>query len=244
MNTQYVQKHFLRWPQLIKEKALAIYVYGSVARNDNDENSDCDILVCVDDCSEAEYSQLKSSVQYVEKHYKYEFAFYQISTLKAMWQKGSYFLWHIKTEGILLYQKDNSVQLLLENLPQYQGTFDDLCEYSEILDDIRGSIEEDNVTFEYDLSILATLARNICIATCYMIGQMDFGRIGPVVKCTQLWKEDFPFSLSEYMELYEYRLVIARGKYVNTCPPTKAYMVFWYEKISYLLDLAFSLCQL
>ncbi len=243
MNIQYVKEHFPSWPQLIRDKAIAIYIYGSVARSDNDADSDCDILVCIDNCLDEEYCKLKSSVHYLQKDHKYEFAFYQISALEVMCRKGSYFLWHIKSEGVLLYQRNDSVQLLLDNLPPYHGTLADLCEYSEILDDIKLSIEEDQTAFKYDLSVLATLARNICIASCYLIGQMDFGRITPVSKCMQFWKDDFPFSLSEYTELYVYRFANARSRPQSTCLPSKNYMLSWYKRIDVLLNLALSLCR-
>lgn len=244
MNIQEVKKHFISWPKLIKEKAISIYIYGSVARNDNDAESDCDILVCIDDCSNEEYHQLKAAVQELQEVYKYEFSFYQLSVLQAMCQKGSYFLWHIKTEGVLLYQRDSSIEALLNNLCTYTGTLNDLLEYSEILNDIKISIEEDELTFEYDLSVLATLARNICIASCFLIGQMDFGRTTPITKCIHYWKSDFPFSLDEYTNLYKYRIFNTRRISPQIYPPTKEYILHWHKKISILLSLALSLCQI
>lgn len=244
MNIQEVKTHFITWPKLIREKAISIYIYGSVARNDNDADSDCDILVCIDDCSIKEYHQLKSAVQELQEVYKYEFSFYQFSTLQAMSQKGSYFLWHVKTEGILLYQRDSSIEALLNNLNPYTGTLNDLLEYTEILNDIKTSLEEDNLTFEYDLSVLATLARNICIASCYLIGQIDFGRTTPVTKCMHYWKSDFPFSLDEYIQLYKYRLLYTRKSSSEKSIPTRNYILHWHQKISLLLSLALSLCQI
>ena len=225
------------------KKAIAIYVYGSVARSDSDKDSDCDLLVCIDDCSEAEFLLLKSSVSSLEKDSDFEFAFYRMSTLKEMQKKGSYFLWHIKQEGVLLYEQNSTFRNLLLQLPSYTGTKSDFLEYNEILNDISESILQDNTTIEYDLSVLAVLARNICIGCCYLLRNMDFGRKSPVIKCINFWGTKFPFSLSEYEELYDFRLAITRGKEINKDLVTEEYIACWLKKIHSTLSLALSLCE-
>lgn len=243
MTIKYLKEHLLEFPEIILKKAIAIYVYGSVARNDSDNDSDCDLLVCVDDCSEAEFLLLKSSVSSWEKNFNCEFAFYRMSTLKEMQKKGSYFLWHIKQEGVLLYEQSFAFQELLFQLPSYTGTKSDFLEYSEILDDINKSVLQDNTTIEYDLSVLAVLARNICIGCCYLLGNMDFGRKSPVIKCINFWGAKFPFSLSEYEKLYDFRLAITRGKEINKDLVTEEYIACWLKKIHSTLSLALSLCE-
>ena len=243
MTTDYLKEHLFDLPETLLNKAIAIYVYGSVARNDSDNDSDCDLLVCIDDCSEAEFLSLKRSVSSWERDYNCEFAFYQMSTLIAMHKKGSYFLWHIKQEGILLYQRNTDFHVLLSSLPPYSNTKADLLEYSEIIDDISTSILQDCTTIEYDLSVLAVLARNICISCCYLFGNMDFGRKTPIIKCIDYWGTKFPFTLSEYNELYDFRFAMTRGKYPNTKLISKAYIKSWLSKVRDALSLAFSLVR-
>ena len=58
------------------------------------------------------------------------------------------------------------------------------------------------ISLFYELSLLASLVRNIAIAYCYVNGKKCFGRIKPVFLLT----EDYPlFSIEEYMELYKFR---------------------------------------
>ena len=243
MTIKHLKEHLFEFPEIILKKAIAIYVYGSVARSDSDKDSDCDLLVCIDDCSEAEFLLLKSSVSSLEKDSDFEFAFYRMSTLKEMQKKGSYFLWHIKQEGVLLYEQNSTFRNLLLQLPSYTGTKSDFLEYNEILNDISESILQDNTTIEYDLSVLAVLARNICIGCCYLLRNMDFGRKSPVIKCINFWGTKFPFSLSEYEELYDFRLAITRGKEINKDLVTEEYIACWLKKIHSTLSLALSLCE-
>ena len=243
MTIKHLKEHLFEFPEIILKKAIAIYVYGSVARSDSDKDSDCDLLVCIDDCSEAEFLLLKSSVSSLEKDSDFEFAFYRMSTLKEMQKKGSYFLWHIKQEGVLLYEQNSTFRNLLLQLPSYTGTKSDFLEYNEILNDISESILQDNTTIEYDLSVLAVLARNICIGCCYLLRNMDFGRKSPVIKCIKFWGTKFPFSLSEYEELYDFRLAITRGKEINKDLVTEEYIACWLKKIHSTLSLALSLCE-
>lgn len=243
MTLSFIKEQLMQWPPLVLEKALAIYIYGSVARGDGDADSDCDILVCLEDCTVEELTALKAVVQELQEQWGYEFAFYSRSVLEAMQQKGSYFLWHIKMEGILLYQTNDFMAQLLDTLPPYRGTAEDFAEYAEILSDVCSSITEDPSASCYDLAVLATLARNICIASCYLLGIMDFGRTGPVLKCMQYWGVHFPFTMDEYKELYAYRLADTRGKPLNKPFPTSAFMIQWYKRVYTLLALALTLIK-
>ena len=47
-------------PKFIRKNIIAAYIYGSVARGENDINSDCDILICVNNCDIYEYDLIKS----------------------------------------------------------------------------------------------------------------------------------------------------------------------------------------
>lgn len=219
---------------------IAVYLYGSTARNEADDNSDCDILICVKDCSDEDYFKLKDCIEQINKDKNYEFSIYQLSTLYSMWQKGSYFLWHIKKEGKILYCKSNEVSELLDTLPRYKNTYEDFKEYRQILDDIKIAISED-CTWIYELSLLATLARNICIGICYLINEMDFGRITPIVKSQKFFGDKFPFSVDEYKCLYMFRLNMARKVPLKNVDINKTYINDWCCKIQKLLNLSMTI---
>ena len=150
-------------PTHIRQEIITVYVYGSASRNDNDEYSDIDIFVCTKQCEQQTYDIIKDMFSRFAENGKFEFAFYQINNLEYMQKKGSYFLWHIKTEGVLVYESSKIFDVLLQNLPPYSGTNDDLDEYCDIIKDIKKSILQDDSTVKYELAVMATLARNICI---------------------------------------------------------------------------------
>ena len=152
MTVEFLKKNIMSLPSIVLERAFAIYVYGSVARGDNDADSDCDLFVCIDDCPESDYLQLKEAVSIWEEKYKCEFSFYQVSMLVKMQKRGSYFLWHIRKEGILLFQQNEVFKSILTNLCPYGETREDFLEYSEILGDIERSVYR--ITLHWNMSYL------------------------------------------------------------------------------------------
>lgn len=243
MTIDQLKKHVFDFPDVILKNANSIYVYGSVARNDADEDSDCDVFICTNYHSHQEYLFLKKAVSFWESEYGCEFSLYQMDTLQKMWENGSYFLWHIKKEGILLYQQNSEFQNLLNSLPSYRDTKKDFEEYAEILKDIEQSVAYDNTTLVYELSVLAILARNICIGCCYLLGNMDFGRKTPIIKCNDFFGEGFPFSISEYNKLYQFRLASSRGKKIDQCNVSPSYVRLWIDKMNITLHLASTLVR-
>lgn len=214
-----------------------IYLFGSYARKDNDENSDIDILIVIDDCNEKEY------ISYKEKfaktlHVPVEWiSLYRASKILRMYQYGSYFLWHIKKEGINLYSRNNQLEKLLETLPKYKNVRNDLTEYKQIVEDIEHETEESYFDIDYELSVLASLVRNTCIAIAYLNGKFDFGRNSVIITCKQICNNSINFTLDEYIELYKYRLY-QTGKLNSVKAGSKKLVLFWLECEKSLLEIA------
>lgn len=221
----------------------SIYLYGSMARGDVADNSDCDILVAVDDCDAEMFEHLRSELQEWHPELNCEFAIYQISALKSMCAKGSLFLWHIKSEAIKIYSAGNQLEDILENLLPYNGTMDALSEYKDIMKDIEDDPLDDAQLMVYNLSLMATLIRNTCIVCCYVMGNMLFGRVSPVKYCLSHWQEAFPINIQEYEELYQYRVALNRGGEIPEQPVLKQYYNMWKRKTNQLITLSFSLVE-
>lgn len=226
-------------PKEIVGNIISIYLFGSSTRGEQDEYSDYDVFLCIKDCKDEEYFSIKNIIEETYKHTKYEFSIYQISSLTEMHKKGSYFLWHLKNEGIQIYDKNCTLAKLLNSLPRYKKTFEDFQEYYDILLDIKESVESNDFTPTYELSILATLARNVCIGLCYLHGEMVFGRVTPVEKCKEYYSQSFPFNIDEYLNLYKYRLFENRKNLdLGINKPNKEYINNWIIKVEKLITLA------
>ncbi|MCI8616100.1 hypothetical protein D7V94_18260 [Parablautia intestinalis] len=191
--------------KLTKEKSVReIYLFGSVAREEQDEYSDIDILIVIDDCSEEEYFKLKDRYAYSLNVPVSWLSVYRNNKIMKMYANGSYFLWHIKKEGKVLYSRDGELANLLLTLPRYTNVGSDLKEYDEILADIKCELDNECISINYELAVLASLVRNTCIAISYLNGRLDFGRNSVVLYCFSEY--NFNVSPEEYKELYRYRL--------------------------------------
>ena len=165
-----------------------IYLFGSVARGDEDEYSDIDILIVIDDCTEDEYIDWKNIFSnYLDIPVSW-ISLYRHSKILRMYESGSYFLWHIKKEGKIIYSRSNEMPSLLLTLPRYNNTENDLEEYSEILSDIKCELNDEYICVEYELAVLASLVRNTCIAISYLDERLDFGRNSAVMYCFSKYK--------------------------------------------------------
>lgn len=212
-----------------------IYLFGSVARGDHDQYSDMDVLVVIDDCSEDEYVQCKDMLAHILNIPVSWLSVYRIAKIKRMHGTGSYFLWHIKKEGKLLYSRDGELGLLLSTLPQYSDVRKDLEEYSSILLDVKKETNNKYICIEYELSVLASLVRNTCIAIAYLDGEMNFGRTSVVMYCFSKYKVNV--TLEEYEQLYQYRLFYT-GKIRNVPAGEIAQLEKWINIERVLLEIA------
>ena len=177
-----------------------IMLYGSWARHENDEFSDMDILIVTETTTNKKFVILDSEGKILPEKWVSVYCKEDIAYMK---KNTSLFLWHIKLEALCLYKKDLFMDKILNNLTEYRGTAEDIYQYKVICQDIKELMEKQQfISLFYELSLLASLVRNIAIAYCYVNGKKCFGRIKPVFLLT----EDYPlFSIEEYMELYKFR---------------------------------------
>lgn len=180
-----------------------IYLFGSVARGDQDEQSDVDILIVIDNCSEDDYIKYKKEYASILQIPVSWISLYREKKILKMHEKGSYFLWHLKQEGKVLYSRENELDKLFATLPRYRGMKDDIKEYRQILDDVNEELHNVYLCIEYELSVLASLVRNTCIMLSYLNNRFDFSRNQVVKYCIDTYKIDV--SLEEYRALYQYR---------------------------------------
>ena len=122
--------------------------------------------------------------------------------------------------------------MLFEDLPKYTKTVEDLEQYQDICCDIEDIIKKEECTYDYELSLLAAVIRNTCIAYCYLHGEMLFGRNEPVIR---LLEKKPIFSIESYQELYKYRSEFSlRREYSKKIDIS--YIKIWLKRANELLE--------
>ena len=235
-----LKKHIEDLPNELLNQVIAIYLYGSAARGDTDNQSDVDLFFAIQDCSDDYYVSFKRNLTSYFNCNEVEVSIYQQKMIFEMFTKGSYFLWHLKQEGVQLYKSSTWMSNLLNTLPVYKGTFDDFREYRQVLGDIEESISLDLSTVNYELSTLAILIRNTCIGLCYINGVKSFSRRSPIIWCLETYSGKIPFTIEEFDVLYYYRIAQTRGHDIEGCTDL-GYVYTWIKNTKALLDLAISI---
>lgn len=224
----------------------AIVLFGSKARGDDDSISDIDIFILITDCSEEELILRKKELVNILQFPPDWISIYRQSSVTTMHDYGSYFLWHIKREGKILFSKSQFLEQTLESLPAYSRVENDLNDYLVICQDIEKSISLDDSTLLFEMATLASLARNTCIAVSYKKGRMVFGRSAPVIEAKTIFGKEFPFSINDYDVLYRYRLARIRSTSMtasNNLKPSIDDAKIWIKRIKKLILLALDVCK-
>jgi predicted nucleotidyltransferase len=215
-----------------------IAVFGSCARGENDERSDIDLLFIIDDCNNEEFLRKKEGIINQLKVPEGWISVYKKSSIENMNKYSSYFLWHLKLESKIIFSRNNFLEEVFENINEYKKVKSDLNQYQNICKDIRNLIKYDIGTYKYELSILASIARNTCMTLCYIINKKSFGRIEPIEISIDYIGESFPFSIEEYNNLYEYRISYKReNSKLSINQGIEKYINCWIDKIENLIDI-------
>lgn len=209
----------------------SIILYGSYARCENDRFSDMDILIVIEKDNEKSYIIKDSQGTTLPDKW---ITVYSKATMETMKTFTSLFLWHIKLESKIIYKKDSYIETLLDNLPEYVNTNDDIQQYKTILNDIKEIIKNSKCTIFYEISLLASLVRNISIAYCYLNGKLCFGRATPV----ELLLNDYPlFSIEDYEKLYVFRSSYNNDTVRQINSMTDDYIQCWISKTEHLINI-------
>lgn len=223
----------------IYQNVETVCLFGSIIRGDFDEFSDIDILIVIDDCDDILFFESKKLIENELGLPAHWISLYRKSTIQELRDYGSYFLWHVKNEGKILYSKTGFIERILNSIKEYTKVRSDLECYLVVCNDIRKSIQMDNLTFSYELSLLASLARNTCIAITYLCGIKVFGRVSAVETCKNILGQDLPFSIDDYIDLYKFRIAYTRNiKGILPFQPSATYIRVWIDRVEDLIHQA------
>jgi hypothetical protein len=195
-------------------------LYGSQARGDHDHLSDIDMLYIADQAHKTPGDE--SNPRLCISHYSW-------SEFESMHQYGSLFLWHLKMqsrpikcnpEGLTWYTR------LMDTLPTYNRISRDIESFRLSLIDIRQALDYGDTTVEFELGSLATTLRHSSILGCYLLEKLEFGRYSAVKAFCEM--TGLPAGIaSEFVRLYQFRMMIARQTEIPQSSDLGAYAENW-----------------
>lgn len=203
---------------LLKESKdiLAVMLFGSTARKDEDVYSDKDIFVLCNNLTPNEFLEIKHRLILPSAGETSSVCSYRHKDVLLMAQKGSLFMWHLKLQGVIIFSKNNVIENIFTILKPYENYREGLKSCRELLDDIKESFRKWGDLTEFDLALLFTIARNICIFLCYQCGEPKFGRSDAYLTIREIFLEKFPMPDWLYTKLCSCKLWYERGIKIET----------------------------
>jgi predicted nucleotidyltransferase len=192
-------------------EVLSIVLFGSTARRDDDQYSDKDIFVMCRDLDIENLLKIKEDFIIPAIGYIDGISCYRHKDVLLMAHKGSLFLWHLKLQGKILFSKQNSFENILATLQPYKNYEEDLSIYRELLSDVIDNFQKRKTISEFDISILFTIVRNVCILLCYHEVVPKFGRSNAYITARRLFAEGLPLEETVFPKLCSYKLWYERG---------------------------------
>lgn len=159
---------------------LGCYIIGSVARGEDDERSDLDILAIVrDGKGKVSSEDILALVPDKERYREAGISWYGVNRIRQMFTNGELFAWHIWREHIILYERGVSLSGL--GPPNsYRNALLDLESFERILLGSPANLEVAPENTIYEFGLLYVCLRNIAMSASGMLRDWpDFSRYSP-----------------------------------------------------------------
>jgi len=217
----------------IIEDLLSIVLFGSKAREDEDDFSDVDIFLLVEDIPQDRISEIIDIIKTRLPYNNIGISLYTLSSYKQLLREGSIFIWHLKLEGLIIYNKTNMD--LFNKLAPFNKFNENYLLYKKLFINTKSSLQENGIN-EYDLSHLFFLCRNICLLTCFKLKNPTFGRMSVYEKLVEM-VGFLPLSQENYIFLSKWRLNFTRASCFKLDFPTESKMLKILNDIEDLLSI-------
>lgn len=173
-----------------------IYAFGSICRGEIDASSDVDLLAITEDID--------------PRFDPNQYSIYSHARMDRLWKQGNPFAWHLYMEARLIYASDKCDFLKSRGKPsKYQDGVKDCKKFRDIFLSAVQSLEQNNQTEIYDLSIVFLSMRNF--ATCYSLhgdASPNFSRHS----AKGLGENRIELPKNTYILLERARILCTRGK--------------------------------
>jgi hypothetical protein len=176
---------------------MEIYAFGSIVRGEIDEFSDVDLLILKD---------LGEKIPEIDKE---RFSIYTFQRMDQLWEEGNPFSWHLFSESKCLFSEKSIPFLKSLGKPKpYSNLLNDLNKFHKLFLDSKLSIESNNNSVDFDLSMIFLAIRNF--ASCFSLG---FLRIEEFSRDTALRIDQYSIQidLTTYNRLKASRILATRG---------------------------------
>lgn len=172
---------------------MHIYAFGSICRGEIDQGSDVDLLACVD-----------GPAPHIDTE---KYSLYRYERLKALWEEGNPFAWHLHLESKLLFSCDGTDFLSDLGKPaSYAGGNDDCAKFQLLFDRSYEAIRRSSNSATFHLSCMFLAIRNFATCHSLSLGAPIFSRRSPLLVSPGLDIDSGAFSI-----LTRARLLSTRG---------------------------------
>lgn len=180
-------------------------LFGSKARGDDDKNSDTDILLVINDLPHEQQLKLKkiyAQENGIEEEY---ISIMSLNSLKKFTTRGSLFVWHLKLEGKIKYDRFGISEKVLKSMKKKPDYIYELSKYEIALNRlIDESNEENYIATTVDYYLMMVIIRNLCTILTDIDGCPIYSKTKSFEKVKNKYKidlsnKDFELILKWYM---------------------------------------------
>lgn len=216
---------------VLPQNVVSVRLFGSMARGDNDQLSDADVLVVVEDRSGKVPEEAIRDFVMPWVGQLPTISWYGRTRLAEMFNNGHLFSWHLAYESRPLWGP-NQIEEIFGTPNQYCDAIIDIGSFRSIIESIPKALKQCPNNSIYEMGLLYVCIRNIAMsASWHLCDRPDFTRYSPYRLGAQ--------SLRASKTMYEAAMCCRIASQRGAMPSDKVA----YEDVAKLQSIAANWCQ-